>query len=428
MPRCLLATLGKDAPGVNAALRAATRVALGRGLSVAATLRGFPGILNRSIRNLKGPEVGFILGKGGSLLGSTDFRLPAEAKDTVAKIAGLLKEYDLVVATGGLGSFSILNRVYSSHDLGTTTTMFIPASVENEFLNPLRRDEGDGGVHAEAIGADTAANVAIEAIDRLRDQSYHTRTVFVIQLIGVKSNFLPIQVGIACGANRIYLPEFPSLRREAKDEIGKLFESTFDPNRVHMKELVEWIERMFEGSQKPYLVLIVPNGIPVGDVLVDEASLDTPPGKGVPEERQWRSYERIVTSQAPVELTILRIVDDLMLHFAGNESVHIRYVVLDDLQRGGAPTLRDRILGTMYGEAAIEEYLSVVKAQDFQRWGNLNLLAVRDTCKVAWRSHPREAVAHVFAGPSPRAGGLDPLPFFRQSRGTVSGYRPLAAV
>jgi 6-phosphofructokinase 1 len=418
MLRCLLATLGKDAPGVNAALRAAARLALRRGYRVIGARRGFPGILSEQFRELKEAEVGFILGKGGSLLGSTDFRVAPDANETLGKISAALRKFDLAVVTGGMGSFSILHRVYSTQDVGTTTTMFIPSSIENEFLNPAYRGDGDGGVHAESIGADTAANTAIEAIDRLREQSYHTRTVFVIQCVGAKSNFLPIQIGLSCGAHRIYLPPYPSLTPEARAEIAKLFEGTFDPNQVHMKELVEWIEKMFDESGRSYLVVIVPNGIPVGEVLIGRsAEGSTPP-----------EYERIVGSMAPVELTVLRVVDDLMLHFAGNGGIHIRYVVLDDLQRGGAPTLRDRMLGSIYGEAAIEEYLSVVKGQDFERWGNLNLLAVRDTVKVAWRCHPRQAVAPLFIGPNARAGGLDPLPFFRQSRGTVSGYRPLASV
>ena len=98
-----------------------------------------------------------------------------------------------------------------------------------------------------------------------------------------------------------------------------------------MKELVGWIERMFEGSAKAYLVVIIPNGIPVGDVVVDEGGPGAPARKGVPEERHGRSYERIVTSQAPVELTILRIVDDLMLHFAGSTWRKVQCMTGSDL-------------------------------------------------------------------------------------------------
>jgi 6-phosphofructokinase 1 len=416
--RCLLATLGKDSPGVNAVLRASTRIALRRGFEVYGARRGFPGIIEGSFHRMREADAGFILGRGGSLLGSSDFRLPLHQTEALGQIAASLKRFDLVVATGGLGSFSILDRVYSFHDLGLTSTMFVPASVENEFLNPAAGGEGPRGIHAESVGADTAANTGIEAIDRLREQSYLSRTVFIIQCVGTKSNFLPMQIGVACGAHRIYLPEYPLLAESAKNEIRELFGPDFDPNRVNVKELIDWIETILKDSDKRYLVVIIPNGIPLLDI---ERGDDD-------ETRRREEYERIVASSTPVELTVLRVVDDLTMHFAGDSSVQIRYVVLDDLQRGGAPTVRDRVLGTVYGQAAVEEFLAIVSGQDTARRGNLNLLAVDDVCGATWRCHPRREVAPIFQGPKPRAGGLDPMPYFRQLRGTVSGFRALAGI
>ena len=81
------------------------------------------------------------------------------------------------------------------------------ASVEGEFLNPDHGLEGaPEDIHAESIGADTAGNRAVTAIDCLRDQSFHSRTVFLVECVGSKSNYLPLQVGtllllIGLGAN-----------------------------------------------------------------------------------------------------------------------------------------------------------------------------------------------------------------------------------
>jgi 6-phosphofructokinase len=416
--RCLLATLGKDTPGVNAVLRASTRVALRRGFEVYGAKRGFPGIISGLFHRMKESDVGFILGRGGSLLGSSDFRIPPHSTEALGQVAASLRRFDLVVTTGGLGSFSILNRVYAFHDMGLTTTLFVPATIENEFLNPAFAADGPRNLHAEAVGADTAANTGVEAIDRLREQAYLNRTVFIIQCVGAKSNFLPIQIGVACGAHRIYLPDYPLLSDEAKREIRDLFGSTFDPNRVNVKELVDWIEMMFKETQKTYLVVIIPNGIPLLDVERGEGG----------EEYPREDYERIVASMSPLELTVLRVVDDLTVHFSGDGSVQIRYVVLDDLQRGGTPSARDRVLGSLYGEAGIEEFLAIVNGQEVMKRGNLNLLAVDSTAAATWRCHPRQEVLPLFQGSHPRAGGLDPMPFFRQLRGTVSGYRPLAAI
>ncbi len=427
MMRCLIATLGKDAPGTNAVIRASTRLALERGLEVFGAKRGFLGVLENSLHKMKDTEVGLILGKGGSLLGSTDFRIQAHDGETLGRIAAALKKFDLLIAAGGLGSFAILDRLYSSFDMGITTTLFVPCSVENEFLNPARGEGPEKGVHAEAVGADTATNTAIEAIDRLREQSYLSRTMFLVQCLGAKSNYLPLEIGVACGANRIYLPSYPSLSAEHKKEIQEIFGKGFDPTRLDVRELVEWIKVRFDESQKKYLLAIIPKGLPLVNLSGQSADSITLRKSGedvsiAPE------YEDIVTSMAPLELTALRLIEELNMHFADSKTIQVRSVVLDDLQYGGSPTARDRVLGSLYGSAAVEEFLSVVNRQETEKRGNLSLLAIDDTTSVQWRCFPREEVAPLYKGTDARAGGVDALPFFRQSRGTVSGYRPWATV
>ena len=182
--------------------------------------------------------------------------------------------------------------------------------------------------------------------------------------------------------------------------------------------MVGWIEKMFADEKRTYLVVVIPNGIP----LV-KFSLTHLQSRKILES----TYENTVTSMAPMELAVLQLVDQLQMHFS-DHSIQIRYVVIDDLQLGGAPTLRDRMLGSLYGEAAIEEFLSILNAQDVEKRGNLNLWTIDDITSVGWHCYPRQEVTPLFQGTTPRAGGLDPLPFFRQMHGMVSGYRPWAAM
>ena len=88
--------------------------------------------------------------------------------------------------------------------------------------------------------------------------------------------------------------------------------------------------------------------------------------------------------------------------------------------------MKDRLLGTIYGEAAVEEFLQIINTGDDKRAGNLNLLAVRDVNAGAWSSHPRQEVTSLFQGAEARPGGLPPVSFYRQNQGLLSGYRPLA--
>jgi hypothetical protein len=191
---------------------------------------------------------------------------------------------------------------------------------------------------------------------------------------------------------------------------------------------VKWIETGFEKSQKKYLLAIIPKGIPLVGPSAGSAGAVSLRRSGREDLSIAPDYEDIVTSMAPLELTALRLMDDLDIHFADTRNVQVRWVVLDDLQYGGSPTARDRVLGSLYGAAAVEEFLSVVNRQEAEKRGNLSLLAIDDATTVRWRCFPRERVSPLYKGPDARAGGVDAVPFFRQSRGTVSGYRPWATV
>ena len=161
--------------------------------------------------------------------------------------------------------------------MGLTTTMFVPASVEGEFLNPqsVISEDHDGEIHAESIGTDTAANRAMAAIDCLRDQAFHSRTVFLVECVGAKSNYLPIQIGVSCGADRVYLPIHPKLSETDKKEIKELYGNDFDPNYVDVKEMVNWVQTMFERTDRTYLLVILPSGVPLLNFAVKRTRLLT---------------------------------------------------------------------------------------------------------------------------------------------------------
>ncbi len=107
-----------------------------RDLEVYGVKQGFQGVLGRRFVKLRETDVGHNFGRGGSLLGSVDYRLPSEPGPVLSGLAEALKQFDLVVGLGGLGSYSVLERVYAHHDMGLTTTMFVPATIESEFLDP----------------------------------------------------------------------------------------------------------------------------------------------------------------------------------------------------------------------------------------------------------------------------------------------------
>jgi len=121
---CLFATLGKDTPGVNAIVRAGTRMAIRREFSVYGARRGFPGILSGKFWKLGESDVAGILGRGGCCLGSSDFFVSPNDSTKLDALAKSFKRFDLVVATGGFGSFSVLDRLYEERDMGRECPAF----------------------------------------------------------------------------------------------------------------------------------------------------------------------------------------------------------------------------------------------------------------------------------------------------------------
>jgi 6-phosphofructokinase 1 len=172
MKRIAVLTSGGDAPGMNAAIRAVTRTAVERGVEVYGVRRGYTGLMHGEMIHLTARHVSGILENGGTYLESA--RCP-EFKDhdgRLAAIAALEKhEINGVVVIGGDGSQR------GSYDL---SQMGVPVNgVASTIDNDLYGTE-------MSIGVDTAINVALEAIDRLRTTASSHRRLFIVEVMGRK--------------------------------------------------------------------------------------------------------------------------------------------------------------------------------------------------------------------------------------------------
>lgn len=189
-------TSGGDAPGMNAAIRAVTRVACSRGFHVVGFERGWDGLLTNSLRRLTPRSVGGIIQLGGTILHT--LRCPAfEEPGGVEHAAETLKtnNVDGLVVIGGDGSFRgalDLSRVSGVSMVG------VPATIDNDVFGT-----------DETIGFDTAVNTAVGAIDKIRDTAISHERIFIVEVMGRKRGFLTLEVGICCGAEVILIPEKP---------------------------------------------------------------------------------------------------------------------------------------------------------------------------------------------------------------------------
>ncbi|MGA2682714.1 MAG: ATP-dependent 6-phosphofructokinase [Candidatus Bathyarchaeia archaeon] len=189
-------TSGGDAPGMNAAIRAVTRIAHSKGFQVIGFERGWDGLLTNSSRKLTPRSVGGIIQLGGTIL-HTLRCAGFEEEGGVEKGAETLSinNVDGLVVIGGDGSFKGAVELSRKSD---ALMVGIPASIDNDVYGT-----------EETIGFDTAVNTAVGTIDKIRDTAISHERVFIVEVMGRKRGFLALEVGISVGAEVILIPEQP---------------------------------------------------------------------------------------------------------------------------------------------------------------------------------------------------------------------------
>ena len=188
-------TSGGDAPGMNSCVRAVVRTALYHGIECYGIRRGYNGLISGDIIKLDEKNVSHIINRGGTILytaRSKEFLSEEGQKKaySTCKFLGL----DSIVAIGGDGTFRGA-RALSKWGINVVC---IPATIDNDI-----------SCTNYCIGFDTAANTAIECIDKLRDTMQSHERCSVVEVMGRNAGFLAMYVGLAVGATAILVPEEP---------------------------------------------------------------------------------------------------------------------------------------------------------------------------------------------------------------------------
>ena len=191
--RIAVLTSGGDAPGMNAAVRAVYRSCVNFGIECLGIYRGWNGLINSEVRRLDPHDISHIINRGGTILYSArskEFMTEEGQKKAVAtcKLFGI----DGIVAIGGDGTFrgALALSKYGIPVIG------IPGTIDNDISST-----------GYTIGFDTAANTAIECIDKLRDTMTSHERCSVVEVMGRNAGYLAMYVGLAVGATAVVLPE-----------------------------------------------------------------------------------------------------------------------------------------------------------------------------------------------------------------------------
>ena len=237
-------TSGGDAPGMNAAIRSVVRTSMSMGIECIGIRRGYHGLINGDFVPLNFESVSGLSRKGGTMLYSArseDFmsKQGLERAEATCKLLGL----DALVGIGGDGTFRGLLTLANKG----LSVVGIPGTIDNDIA-----------CSTYTIGYDTACNTALESIDKLRDTMQSHERCSVVEVMGHRAGHLALNVGVACGATAVIVPEHP----------------------VDIEnDLLEPIRRARLGGRTHFMV-IVAEGVEggayaVGKVIEDATALDT---------------------------------------------------------------------------------------------------------------------------------------------------------
>ena len=211
--RIAVLNAGAPAPGMNTAVRAAVRLGLDQGHIMLAVSNGFEGLADGEVKEMEWTSVNGWASVGGSVLGTS--RKVPKGKDMYA-IARTIENHH-IEALLVIGGWNAYESVYSMMNERANFPAFnipivcLPASINNNLPGS-----------EFSIGADTALNNIVEAIDKIKQSAVATRRCFVVEVMGHWCGYLALMGALATGAERFYLPEEGITLKQLQEDVTML--------------------------------------------------------------------------------------------------------------------------------------------------------------------------------------------------------------
>jgi len=291
-------TGGGDVPGLNAAVRAAARRAFGYGHTVTGILNGWAGLVDNEMRPITDKTVSGILHKGGTILGTSRVNIlkdEAMVKQALgnARAAGI----DALIVLGGTDTLQVAHGI---HQAGLPVVA-IPKTMDNNVWGT-----------DYCIGFDTACTVIADALDRLHTTASSHHRVIIVEVMGRNSGWAAAVGGLSGGADIVLVPERPTT-------VGKICDR---------------IRHRFEERSRSFSIVVIAEGSKITD-LPD-------PDLGEPDD-----FGNVRQDRRNVGKRLQQEIESCL-------DIECRSLVLGHLQRGGSPTVFDRVLATRLGVAAAD--------------------------------------------------------------------------
>ena len=194
MRNIAILTSGGDSPGMNAAIRAIVRAGTFHNRKVFGIYRGYDGLIDNEIKELKSADVSNIIQRGGTILKSARSERFMQADYRKIAFENLQKnDIDGLIVLGGDGTFKGASVISSEFEI---KIIGVPCTIDNDLYGT-----------DFCIGYDTAINTAMDAIDKIRDTADSHNRLFFVEVMGRDAGLIALRSGIAGGAEGILIPE-----------------------------------------------------------------------------------------------------------------------------------------------------------------------------------------------------------------------------
>jgi phosphofructokinase-like protein len=294
-------TGGGDVPGLNAAIRAVARRSFSLGWDVVGVKNGWAGVLDANGMELTPANVSGLLHVGGTMLGSTRTN-PSKIEGGVDRALDGIEKMglDALVVVGGDDTLSVALRLYEAG----ARTVGVPKTMDNDVA------ETD-----YCIGFDTAVTTVTDALDKLHTTASAHHRAIVVEVMGREAGWVAVVGGLAGGADYIFTPEEPR----------------------SISDVCKHLERR-RAMGKSFSIIVVAEGAQIEEIAENDSQLD----------------EGGRDDFGHVRLDLRGIGATLAWQIEKQTGFETRSVNLGHVQRGGSPTVFDRVLATRLGVFAVD--------------------------------------------------------------------------
>ena len=298
-------TGGGDAPGLNPVIRSVVKVAKENKIEMIGIKKGWAGLIELDHFPLKWEDVKNLHSEGGTFLLSSRTN-PIKMENGIKRVSDNLNQIaDGLIAMGGEDTLGVANELYKNG----VNVVGVPKTIDNDLFST-----------DYTIGFDTAINITVSAIDRIRTTGRSHERFMVVEVMGRHAGWLAVHSGLASGADLILYPE----------------------EKYDIQEICEKIKKLKHEGQKS------------GIIVIAEGAKEKE-GSHTTQDKELDAFGHVKLGGAGEK--VAKVIEK-------NTGIETRHIVLGHLARGGTPSAFDRVYGARLGYGAIKLVLE-------KKWGQM---------------------------------------------------------